>query len=118
MDVCLGRPLTLNRMLGGKGYRYAKKQWRDAGRQAALDHNPDLRFTPPVTIDVTVLTTGGRQQDVGSAMPAAKAVIDGLIDANWLTDDSPDIVTHLNFNPHQPHTHNGLRVTVKGNTQQ
>ena len=39
----------------------------------------------------------GGLEDVGGCLPAAKAAIDGLVDARVLADDTPDHVVSLTF---------------------
>jgi hypothetical protein len=48
---------------------------------------------------VTPHLRDGRTQDVGACYPAAKAAIDGLVDAGVIPDDGPQYVTRLTFDP-------------------
>ena len=52
------------------------------------------------TVDVTVtphLATRRGMQDVAGCFPAAKAAIDGLVDAGVIPDDTPEHLASLTF---------------------
>lgn len=114
--VSLGRPLTTNALLSGRSHvwRYRRRKlWRTAAHDAAIARGPvDLPSTP-CAVEVTVLWAGGSKQDVGSCAPAAKAAIDGLIDAGWLDDDDPEHVARIIYTQHQRHAAHGLRLTLR-----
>jgi crossover junction endodeoxyribonuclease RusA len=64
------------------------KQWRSdsfwAAKQARI---PRLRRA---SITITPHQVRGRLADAGGHAPVGKAIVDGLVDAGVLTDDSPD----------------------------
>lgn len=96
-----GRPMTSN----------DRAHWRPRARQtAALRRDayeraleawgpvrriPTLRF--PVAIVVADLCRTANLRDVCSCAPAAKAVIDGLVDFGILPDDSPEYVSSTTY---------------------
>jgi len=59
--------------------------WRDATYAAALDQ---AVFYVPVRITATVHKTRNGVWDAGNLYPTAKAIVDGLVDAGVLRDDS------------------------------
>jgi crossover junction endodeoxyribonuclease RusA len=92
------RPFTANQERRWHHHRRAEavRRWREAfallARQAAV---PSL-----TAVEVTVtphLTSRRGLQDVGGCFPAAKAAIDGLVDAGVLADDGPDHLHALTF---------------------
>jgi hypothetical protein len=70
------------------------KEWRaEFARQAA-------NLAPLTSIEVTVLPelrNRSSQPDTGACIGAAKAAIDGLVDAGVLPDDGPKYVRRLTF---------------------
>lgn len=92
------RPWTLN--VERQGNRWGRAalvaEWRTTFTWLAL--NAHMR--PCQSIAVTVwpeLRHGGGVPDTGACVGAAKAAIDGLIDAGVLTDDGPTHVRRLTF---------------------
>lgn len=53
-----------------------------------------------VKVDVYPSYGDNRLPDTGSCLPAAKAIIDGAVDADLIPHDGPQVVTHLAF--HRP----------------
>lgn len=112
----LGRPPTMNSVLGAGKYDWGMRgriEWRDAALADALTVDPKLRLTPPVKVTVTVLCADRRRQDLGAAMPAAKAIIDGIVLAKWIPDDEPQTITELTFTAHQTNAKHGIKVKVE-----
>ena len=72
------------------------RQWREAFLVLAKQQR--IPRLDRVTIAVTP-HLGNRRglQDVAGCHPAAKAAIDGLVDAGVLSGDGPDVVTQLCF---------------------
>ena len=69
------------------------KKWRTAFQLLALEQQiPPLG---PSRIIVTPYLQRGPIQDVGACAPAAKAAIDGLVDAGLWPDDTPTHVTEI-----------------------
>lgn len=71
------------------------KQWRtDFALLAKYEKIPRLVWAK---IIVTPYQSRGKLQDVAACSPAAKAAIDGLVDAGVLPDDSSRYVTSIEF---------------------
>ena len=64
--------------------------WRAAAKDAAADAGS---FDGPVRIIATVHKTRGGRWDAGNLYPTAKAIVDGLVDAGVIPDDSNEWVT-------------------------
>ena len=95
-----GRPWTVNneRKLHPLVRAALVRTWRAAfAGLARAEHLPRLG---PVRVTVTPHLADRRgRQDVGGCMPAAKAAIDGIVDAGVLPDDTPAHVVALTFRP-------------------
>jgi hypothetical protein len=65
-------------------------EWRKAAGFHARRHGG--YFTSPVHIVATVHKTRGGRWDAGNLYPTAKAVVDGLVDAGVIFDDSNEYV--------------------------
>jgi crossover junction endodeoxyribonuclease RusA len=112
----LGRPTTTNRahQLHHHAVSADRKQWRKAGCILARQAN-----IPPLDrceIEVTARYPDRRSlPDPDGVAPAAKGVIDGLIDAGIVPDDSGDYVASITY--HAPVVAPGkpaaLLVTVR-----
>lgn len=92
------RPWTSNSERTWHHYKRASmvKEWREAFWALAKEAK-----IPPLTrigvVVTPVLNGRGRIQDVGGCFPAAKAAIDGLVDANVIPEDGPMYVRWLLF---------------------
>ena len=92
------RPWTTNAERSGNLWQRASKtrEWRTAfcllTRQLKM---PPLEWCE-ITVEPWLLNRRG-MQDTGACHPSAKAAIDGLVDAELLDDDTPDIVRKLTF---------------------
>jgi len=64
--------------------------WREAAKAAATDAGS---FDGPVRIIATIHKTRGGRWDAGNLYPTAKAIVDGLVDAGVIPDDSNEWVT-------------------------
>ena len=94
------RPWTINaeRRLHPMQRHVLVKRWREAFCLLALEAKLP-RDLSNVSITVTPYLENRRGiQDVGAAFPAAKAAIDGLVDARVMEDDNPSILQYLGFN--------------------
>lgn len=100
LDVPIGHPqqlMTANQRRGHWGGRHkATKTWRQlAGVQA---HNAVVRGDIPrnltgVHLVMTFAWPDQRRRDVANLAPTAKALVDGLVDAKVLVDDSDRHIT-------------------------
>ena len=113
-----GRPWTMNSALRSPwnvAHQKTKKLREDAfwyWRQA-LGPCPPGKFLPLLTVNVWPRFTDRRLQDVGAAMPMLKAVIDGLVDTQWLKDDNPENIQRIIFHaPTWHHTENSTYITL------
>lgn len=92
------RPWTLNVERQGNRWRRAQwvREWRGVFNALALEAE-----IPPLTaITVIVqpeLRHRGSMPDTGACIGAAKAAIDGLVDAGVIPDDGPRFVRRLTF---------------------
>lgn len=66
--------------------------WRNAADYYATEAAHDS-FLEPVHITVTIHKTRAGRWDVGNLYPTAKAIVDGLVDAGVIPDDSNEWVT-------------------------
>jgi hypothetical protein len=92
------RPWTLNNERTWHHHKRAKivKEWREAFCDLAKEEMVPRLEAIEVTAQPYVLN-GRYRQDVGGCFPAAKAAIDGLVDAGVLVDDNAKIVLKLTF---------------------
>lgn len=86
------------------------KEWRTAFATLArmAGEEPFTR----VTITVDHQTRTNRLPDTCSCVLAAKAGIDGLVDAGLLPDDSPQYVTSVTYLPPHRTGQDGLSITL------
>jgi len=70
-------------------------------------------FTCPVTVEFLPYQKPGVIADTANHLPACKAVLDGLIDAGLLDDDSPKYVISQTFYPPVKSKIVGISVLVK-----
>jgi hypothetical protein len=97
---------------GRKGRTDLKRQWRnDFCRLAQVGRVPGLEW---VEITVRQCCVDRRRPDLGACIPAAKAAIDGIVDAGVLPDDNDDYVRLLSFAPSLIVGYDALRVELLG----
>lgn len=109
------RPWTLNlerQGAGGGKYKRAAltKEWRAEFAKLAEG------LAPLALCEVTVQpeTRSNVMADTGACVGAAKAAIDGLVDAGVLTDDGPKIVRRLTFLAPVNTGTDALVITIEG----
>lgn len=73
------------------------KSWRKAFCLLALEAKLPKLLTNVEIVVTPYLANRRGIQDAGAAFPAAKAAIDGLVDAHVLADDNPTIVKFVGF---------------------
>lgn len=96
------RPLTVNkeRTLHWHAHRAATREWRQAFYVLALQAKVPKLIA--VQLEVVAVKRDRRAiPDPGGILPAAKAAIDGLVDAGVLPDDTDQYVRALVFLPHR-----------------
>lgn len=115
LEVVGKRPTTLNQERKVNRWQARAtdtKWWRTEFCEAAVEG--ELPFMGRVHISVYPLHKNGRSpQDCGACFPAAKAAIDGLIDAGIVDNDTPDIVVQIDFHAPQITGEDGLRLVVR-----
>lgn len=115
LEVHGRRPTTLNqeRKTNNWGKRATDvKFWREAFRDLALEN--EIPAHEKLHVSVFPLHKNGRSpQDTAACFPAAKAGIDGLIDAGVISDDTPDIVVQIDFHAPIVCGEDGLRIQIR-----
>lgn len=115
-----GQIWTINRERNINRYQRAEMvaELRKAARILTLQEmrsNGGTRwaFTVPVTVEFLPYQKPGVIADTANHLPACKAVLDGLIDAGLIDDDSPKYVISQTFYPPVKSRIVGISVLVK-----
>lgn len=95
-----------------------RREWRDWAKthaERSLTVSRAVRaITGPVIVTVRHFRVNrAHLPDTGSPIHAAKAVVDGLVDAGLLPGDGPDVVTRLTFEAPTIRGIDGLQVIVQ-----
>lgn len=90
------------------------KKWREAFRILALEQKIPHYLSEVEVVVTPYLADRRGVQDVGAAFPAAKASIDGLVDAKVMEDDDPTILTFLGFRAPIFGQGNALELEISG----
>lgn len=113
-------PLTLNIAKQSKrtwGMSREIKDWRAWAKDEAERMGLE-RIDGPVSVTVVHLRRNrASMPDCGAPILAAKAVIDGLVEARVLKDDGPDYVAPLTFERPEVVGYHGLRVIIRPHEQ-
>ena len=89
----------------------ATKQWREAAFRTTLQtHIPPL---DRAHITVTIHKTRDGRWDPANLAPTAKAIVDGLIDANVLPDDSSEYLEGPDMRAGTKADHPHVVVTIR-----
>ena len=91
------RPWTINKDRNWHPHERAKhiKEWRGAFNDLARDaFIPRLEF---INVEICPVLGDRRLQDTAACVTAAKAAIDGLIDAGVIEDDNPQFLGSIKF---------------------
>ena len=110
------RPFTTNgeRRLVPMQRAHLVKKWREAFRYLAVEANIP-HYLRDVSIIVTPYYKDNRAvSDCGGVAPAAKAAIDGLVDANVMEDDNPKFLKFLGFRAPVIGHGDGLELEIVG----
>lgn len=93
------RPWTTNADRNMNPYKRGAtiKEWRSAFCELALEQKIPLQ--QKIAIVVTPVIPDNRVQDTAACNPAAKAAIDGLIDAGVIPDDTKEFLEFILFKP-------------------
>jgi hypothetical protein len=96
------RPPTMNLFMGGSWWDHSPitARWRTAAATAMRRklHGLEERPQPPLCVTVKPWYPDRRSwPDVGAQLPAAKACIDGCVDAGLIPDDTEEYVARLVF---------------------
>ncbi len=108
------RLLTANAQRRMHHYAQAEviRQWRWAARVLAMtEHVPAFAS---IELDCFPMQRRGVLADAGAHAPVVKAVLDGLVDAGVVVDDSPRYVYAIRHHAPTRATTDGLRVEIKG----
>ncbi len=106
------RPISLNQERSAhfavrvRDTKWWREGFADAAKAAGM---PKLEACE---IIVQPVLENRRWQDTGACFPSAKAAIDGLIDAEVIEDDTPDIVPTIAFKRPILGKQPGLKLTV------
>jgi len=109
------RPTTLNqeRKTNNWGRRATDTRWWREQFRVAAEH-AEIPQYERIHISVVPLHKNGRSpQDTAACFPAAKAAIDGLVDAGVVEDDTPDKVVRVDFYAPLVDGNDGLRIVVR-----
>lgn len=82
----------------------------------ALSYSPMARFSTATAL-IEVHYPANRHQDPANAAPAAKAMIDGIVDAGVLPDDDAEHLTAVTYSRGTPTGRKGwyaLTITLEG----
>ena len=117
--VELGRPATANDFMRWHWHQRAEhtREWRLAAKvlwRLALGPPPTRSVTEAVIIATPLVSNWRGLPDAAACYPAAKAAIDGTVDAGLLIDDSPEHVRRIIFEGPEFYHKNGLRLKVEG----
>ena len=107
-------PLTTNRERTLNRYERAKivKEWRTAAWVWAIHHHvPAFEWA---TIEVEIHQARGVLADIGSHWPTVKAVVDGLVDAKVLPNDTPKHLRGYAQHPPQRAKANAVVIHLTG----
>lgn len=97
---------------GRKGRTSLKRQWKDDFCRLALAAKvPALEW---IEVTVRQCCRDRRRPDVGGCYPAAKAAIDGLVDAGVIPNDTDEYVHQLTFVPAIVTGYDALRLELDG----
>lgn len=115
LEVHGRRPTTLNqeRKTNNWGRRATDvKWWREQFRDAAIEAG--IPTYEQICVAVVPLHKNGRSpQDTAACFPAAKAAIDGLVDAGVVEDDTARQVVRIDFHAPLVDGVDGLRIVVR-----
>lgn len=107
------RPWTTNTDRNLNPYKRAGKikEWRKAYFDLATQAKIPLQRK--IAVVITPVLPDRRKQDTAACNPAAKAAIDGLIDAGVILDDTREYLEFILFKPYEYDKGNpGLRVEI------
>lgn len=110
----LGRPTTINEERHHAGHWQRSTVTR--ARRTVYATQARVKKVPPLDRAAIVVTPLHRDrrspQDVGACAPAAKAAIDGLVDAGVLPDDNPRHLIAVLYLPPRVCGVNGLELVI------
>jgi len=121
--VIPGRPVSLNAERSGSRYKrhentkavrqMAQILWRDGVNRKVLPAKLDR-----ISVTAHCTAKDGRWHiDLGSALPTAKAAIDGIVDAGLIPNDTDRHLVSLTFEPTRITGVDSLVLTIRERTQ-
>lgn len=93
------RPWTINKDRNWHHHQRAKniKEWRNAFRELAVVEG--IPRCNHVAFEIQPVLGDRRVQDTAACVTAAKAAIDGIVDAGVIEDDAPPFMQWMKFYP-------------------
>lgn len=73
------------------------KLWRNAYRR--LSEEAGIPLLHAMRIEIVPILADNRKQDTAACVLAAKAAIDGIVDAGVVPDDNPQFMKYVKFYP-------------------
>lgn len=108
------RPLTINRVINLHRQQWAAITKVERRKWAVLARAGRVPALHQARVTVTPLHANRRSpQDAGACAAAAKAAIDGLVDAQVLPDDSPAHLLALTFLAPDVCGRDGMRLAIE-----
>lgn len=109
------RPWTINeeRRMHWSKLSEIKAMWRQRGAVEAKR----MKIPPLITATLSVqpvIKDRKSEPDIGACMGAVKALVDGLVDAKVLPDDSGDYLTYIGFYPPEIGEKDAVILTIVG----
>ncbi len=113
------RPFTTNAERTWHHYKRASvvKEWREAYFYLAKEAKIPSLLTAEIIV-TPYMQGKGRQQDVAACYPAAKAAIDGIVDAGVMPDDSALYLKSILFRAPIMGIANALELRVRSEIQE
>ena len=88
------------------------REWREAFKVLALEAG--IPSFDRIAVTAMPIRTDRRSRpDVAACYPAAKAAVDGLVDAGVVENDTPDHVTEIRFTAPAMGSHDALVLVVE-----
>lgn len=107
------RPLTVNKVTRLHRQAWAKITAQTRTEFWLLTKSAKIPHLDRASFVVTPLHANGRSpQDIAACAPAAKAAIDGIVDAGVIDDDNPKHVAGILFLAPEVGGRDGLRVEI------
>lgn len=109
------RPETMNAYRTVHHFERARidRSWRETFAYLALSAKPRRRWQTGRVVVRPICRPGTTMPDVAACYPAAKAAIDGIVDAGVLPDDKPEHLLEIRFVAPIRGERDALRIDVE-----